>query len=77
MSEITTSPRWSLNWSGIKSALRHTIMPILAGAAVAALQAIQVGTFNLAQAKTAFVTAVIAGVIRLLQVFVTEQETVK
>ena len=51
----------------IKSALRHTIIPLVAGGAIAGLEALQVGGFNVEQVKTAVISAVVAGLIRLLQ----------
>ena len=71
MSEI--SPKMS--WKGsLKTTIRHTIMPLIAGAAMAALQSVQEGKFDLGQMKTAAVTALIAGVVRWLQFFATEQQ---
>ena len=61
-----SAPR-TIDLKDVKSALRHTVIPIVSGAAVAGLQAVQVGAVNRAQVQTAVVTALIAGVIRLLQ----------
>ena len=65
----------AMSWKGsFKTTIRHTIMPLIAGAAMAALQSAQEGKFDLAQMKTAAVTALIAGIIRWLQFFATEQK---
>ncbi len=70
MAEIS-SPRWS--WTGaLKTTVRHTVMPLVAGSAVAALQTVQSGSFDVAAMKGAALTAVISGVVRWLQVFVSD-----
>lgn len=69
MSEIECTPAFSLGKSGVKSAVRHTIMPLIAGSAMAALQTAQSGSLDVAAMKSAAVTSAIAGIIRLLQVF--------
>ena len=61
------SARWKTNSKDLSSAVRHAVIPLMSGAAVAGLQAAQVGNFNLGQMKMAAMTAIIAGVIRLLQ----------
>ena len=61
------SARWKMGLNDVKSAVRHTVIPLVSGAAMAGLEAVQVGSFQPQQAKTAVVTALIAGVIRLLQ----------
>ena len=60
------SARWKLNKKDLTSAARHTVVPLLGGAAVAGVEALQSGGFDLGQAKTAAVSAFAAGVIRLL-----------
>jgi hypothetical protein len=60
--------RWSWSWAkDIASAARHTVIPIIAGAGVAALEAIKSGQIDPAQIQTAVVTALVAGAIRLVQ----------
>ncbi len=61
------SARWEWNSKDIKSAARHVILPLVAGGAVAALQAAQSGSFDVVAIKGAALTSLIAGVIRLLQ----------
>ena len=61
------SAKWSIELGDVKSAVRHTVIPLVSGAAVAGLQAFQVGSFQPQQIKTAALTALLAGVIRLLQ----------
>ena len=62
------SPRWSFAgaaWPWV----RHTIIPLLAGAMVAVLEVIQTGVWDEKAMVNAFVTAVVAGLIRVVQVF--------
>ena len=61
------SARWGFDGKDVASAMRHVVIPLLAGAAVAGLQAIQAGQLDLHQALTAATTALVAGGIRLLQ----------
>ena len=61
------STKWKVDGRDMKSAVRHTALPLLAGAGVAALQAAQAGSFDMTTLKGAAVTSVLAGVIRLLQ----------
>ena len=63
------SPRFNLNMDDVKTTLRHTVMPILAGAGVAALEAAQSGTVSFDTLKTAGLTALLSGVIRFLHRF--------
>lgn len=65
-----SSPRFSLHWKDLESAVRHTVYPVIAGGAVAVLDTVQSGQFSYQTAKTAAVTAVVAGVIRLLKQWV-------
>ncbi|HAM56384.1 MAG TPA: hypothetical protein DCQ64_13695 [Candidatus Rokubacteria bacterium] len=61
------SARWKLNSRDLASAARHAVIPLAGGAAVAGLQALQSGGFDLGQVKTAAVGSLIAGLIRLCQ----------
>lgn len=61
------SVRWGMDGKDIKSAVRHAVLPLVAGAGVAALQTAQSGAFDLAAMKGAAITSGIAGIIRLLQ----------
>jgi hypothetical protein len=61
-----SSPRFSINWRDLASAARHTVVPLLAGAAVAAVDTVQSGQFDLHTAQSAAWTALVAGVGRLL-----------
>ena len=54
-----------------KSAVRHVVFPLIAGAGVAALQTAQSGVFSYHEMKSAAIVAVISGVIRFFQRFVT------
>jgi hypothetical protein len=47
--------------------VRHVVYPVLAGGAVAVLDTMSSGQFDYQTAKTAGVTALVAGVIRLLK----------
>lgn len=76
MDEIKISPRWSFK-NSLKTTIRHTIMPLVAGSAVAALEVAQTGQFDPKAMKSAAITSAIAGVIRLFHVFVTEQKSVQ
>ena len=76
MDQISISPRWSFR-NSLKTTVRHTVFPLLAGSALAALQTAQSGTLNLGTMKVAAITAGITGVMRLLQVFATEQKSVQ
>jgi len=49
------------------SALRHAIMPAVAGASLAAVEAVQQGEVSIASIGRAFVVAVGSGVLRALQ----------
>jgi hypothetical protein len=60
------SPRFRINRDEVVSAVRHTILPILAGGAIGALEAAQTGTVSVETMKTAGLTALISGVIRFL-----------
>ena len=66
------SARWKLGGRDVKSAVRHTVIPLVGGAAVAGLEALQTGGFDLRQVKTAAVGSVIAGLIRLCQRWMTQ-----
>ena len=66
------SSKWWINGEEVMSAVRHTVIPILAGGALGALQAMQTGTFDLVTIKTAGVTAIVSGVIRFLQKFTSD-----
>lgn len=66
------SAKWGIDDKDVKSALRHAVLPLFAGAGVAALQTAQSGSFSFVAMKGAAVTAVLAGGIRLLQRWVTE-----
>ena len=61
------SVRWKVELNDVKSAVRHTVIPLASGAAVAGLEALQAGGFHPQQMQTAALTALLAGVIRLLQ----------
>lgn len=61
------SAKGKLDLSDLKSAVRHTVIPLVSGAAVAGLEVAQAGQFNPKQIQTAAITALIAGVIRFLQ----------
>lgn len=71
----TPSPRWTLTRANVASAIRHTILPLIAGCAVAALSTMQTGQLSWEVARTAATTAGIAGLIRLLQQWATTQGT--
>lgn len=77
MAEIQSTPKFSISGAGVKSALRHTVVPLVAGSAMAALRTAQSGTFDVAAMKGAAVTSAIAGFVRLLQVFVGPHEGVR
>jgi len=62
--------RGKVDVNEVKSALRHVVIPIIAGAAIAALDVIQSGAFDWGQMKAAALTAVGAGVMRFLQQWV-------
>lgn len=49
------------------SAVRHTVIPLIAGAGIAVLETVQSGTADWQTAQTAATTSIIAGVMRLLQ----------
>ena len=66
------SARWKINGKDVSSSVRHAVIPLVSGAAVAGLEAAQAGTFDVGQIKTAAITSIIAGVIRLLQRFGTD-----
>jgi len=63
---------FSLNLKDLSSTIRHTVYPIVAGGAVAALDTLSTGQFSYDTAKTAAMTAVVAGVIRLLKRYVAD-----
>ena len=72
------SARWNIDGmfgKDVKSAARHFVLPLVAGGAVAGLQAAQSGVFDLTTMKGAAITSIIAGVIRLLQRFTTDMPT--
>lgn len=61
------SAKGKLDLSDLKSVFRHTVIPLVSGAAVAGLEVVQTGGFQPKQMQTAAITALIAGVIRFLQ----------
>ncbi len=63
------TPRFRIGREEVVSAIRHTVLPILAGGAVGALEAAQTGTVGVETMKTAGLTAIISGVIRFLHNF--------
>lgn len=75
MDQISVSPRWSFR-NSLKTTIRHTVLPLVAGSAVAALQTAQSGTLDVNAMKGAAITAGIAGIIRLFHVFATEHKSV-
>lgn len=69
------SVKWSLDGllgRDMKSIIRHLVLPLVAGAGVAALQTAQTGSFDFVQMKGAVLVSVIAAVVRLLQKFCTD-----
>jgi outer membrane lipoprotein SlyB len=66
------SARWGFNKKDIQSAVRHTVLPILAGGAVAGMEAVQVGAVSGQTIKTAAITAILSGIIRALQRWTTD-----
>ena len=66
------SGRWGIDTGDVKSVLRHTVVPLVAGAAVAALQVATGGTFDIPLMLVAAKTAAVAGVIRFLSKWATE-----
>ena len=61
------SARWGFDRRDVASAMRHVVIPLLAGAAVAGFQALQAGQLDIHQALSAAAAALVAGVLRLLQ----------
>jgi len=61
------SDRWSFpNGNDVKSALRHVVIPVIAGGVVAATEIAQAGAMDPKILWHTFVTAVVAGGIRLI-----------
>jgi len=77
MVDLESTPMFSLGKSGVKSTLRHMVFPLIAGGIMAALQTAQSGAFDMAAMKSAAITSIIAGIVRLLQVFVGPHQGVK
>ena len=61
------SAKRKFDFGDLKSAIRHAVIPLVGGAAVAGLEVAQAGQFDPKQIRTAVITALIAGVIRALQ----------
>jgi len=73
MPEMINSPRFS--WKGaLKTTLRHTVVPIVAGSASAAIDTIRTGTVDPTAMVAAAKIAALAGVARWLHFFCTKQE---
>ena len=60
------SARWGFNKKDIQSAVRHTVLPILAGGAAAGIEAVQAGALSGQSVKNAITTALLAGLFRAL-----------
>ena len=76
MPEIINSPRFSLK-GVLQTTIRHTVMPLVAGSAVAAIKTIQAGAIDPGAMKAAAITAALSGVARWLQFFCTNQEVTR
>jgi uncharacterized membrane protein len=63
------SARWKIDWNDVRSTLRHTVVPLVAGAAMAALQVASGGTFDVPLMVAAAKTAAVAGAIRWLSLW--------
>lgn len=63
------SKKWNWDKKDVISAVRHTLVPLVAGGIVAALESAQSGEFTMEQMKGAAITAILAGVLRLLHRF--------
>jgi len=61
------SAKWGFDKGDIKSAVRHTVIPIVAGGAVAGLEVAQAGAVSEQTVTMAIVTAIVSGIIRALQ----------
>lgn len=61
------SAKWGFNKNDLRSAVRHTVIPIISGGAVAGLEAVQAGGVSYQTAKAAALTAILSGIIRALQ----------
>ena len=70
---VETSPRFSFR-GALKTTLRHTVMPLVAGSAVAAIKTMQSGQMDPGAMKAAAITAAVSGIARWLQFFCTDQQ---
>lgn len=70
---VDISPRFSFK-GALKTTIRHTVLPLVAGSAVAAIKTMQAGAVDPGAMKAAAVTAAVSGIARWLQFFVTEQK---
>jgi len=76
MPEVINSPRFSFR-GAFKTTVRHTVLPIVAGAAAAAIDTMQSGSISPGAMVTAAKIAGLAGVARWLHFFCTNQEVTK
>ena len=70
---VEISPRFSFK-GALKTTMRHTVLPLVAGSAIAAIETMQAGVMDPGVMKAAAITAAVSGIARWLHFFVTEQK---
>ena len=61
------SAKWGFDKKDVASVVRHTVIPIISGGAVAGLEVVSAGAVSFETAKAAALMAIMSGIIRALK----------